>query len=265
MKKQLRYAFLVVGLGMVLAAPQLAAQSLKGMSLNGATGLMSIPSGRIGWEHSADLGFDLGYHAIFDDGDTAHIPKASISLFKLGEISIAYDTNRSSDDNVMIIGGKIGLPTGRTSVAIGGNVQLIETVAKDYNNQQVYLAATYPGSFFGMPAETTVVVGKTFGDFGSGTGDEDIDFGMGFDLQLFPDVFQGYVHWINDFANFSYSSYPVGANAGDRGVFNTGIRIDIAANPALSRYKFVIDAMLTDALDENRAFALGLAFGAPIF
>ncbi|GHV48382.1 hypothetical protein AGMMS49546_38870 [Spirochaetia bacterium] len=32
-------------------------QALKAMSLNGATGLFSIPSGRIGWEEAADLGF----------------------------------------------------------------------------------------------------------------------------------------------------------------------------------------------------------------
>jgi len=263
MKKELLYAFMVVGLGLVVAAPpQLSAQSLKGMSLNGATGLMSIPSGRIGWEHSANLGFDLGYHAIFDDGDTAHIPKASVSLFKLAEVSFAYDTNRGDDNEDIIVGGKIQLPTGRTAVAIGGNVQALQFNGNDENTQQIYLAATYPGSFFGMPAETTMVVGKTFGDIGPG--DEAIDFGMGFDLQLFPDVFQGYVHWINDFGNFSYSNDPVGANAGNRGVFNTGIRIDIAANPALSRYKFVIDAIMTDALDDNRAFALGLAFGAPI-
>lgn len=264
MQRKALLVVLVSGLLVVLGAHQVFGQSLKGMSLNGSTGLMSIPSGRIGWEHSANLGFDLGYHAVFDDGDTAHIPKASLSLFKLAEISFAYDTHRTSDDSAMVIGAKIGLPTGRTAIAIGGNVQLLEVRGNDENTQQVYLAATYPGTFFGMPAETTMVVGKSFGDFGPGTRDEDIDFGMGFDLQLFPDIFQGYVHWINDFANFSYSSYPVGADAASRGVFNTGIRIDIAANPALSRYKFVIDAMLTDALDDNRAFALGLAFGAPI-
>jgi len=264
MKKQLVYGILLASLGLVLAAPQLAAQSLKGMSLNGATGLMSIPSGRIGWEHSADLGFDLGYHAVFDDNDDdiAHIPKASVSLFKLAEVSFAYDTNGGDDNEDIIIGGKIQLPTGRTAVAIGGNVQARQRAGDSRNSQQIYLAATYPGDFFGMPAETTMTVGKTLGD--DNPGDDAVDFGMGFDLQLFPDVFQGYIHWINDFGNFSYSLDAAGANAGNRGVFNTGIRIDIAANPAFSRYKFVIDAMMTDALDENRAFALGLAFGAPI-
>jgi hypothetical protein len=31
-----------------------------------------------------------------------------------------------------------------------------------------------------------------------------------------------------------------------------------------SGYKFVIDAIITDALDDNRAFSLGIAFGAPL-
>ncbi|MFW5643648.1 MAG: hypothetical protein ACOCYQ_06425 [Alkalispirochaeta sp.] len=246
---------------LVLAgATAVSAQSLKGMSLNGQTGLIGIPSGRIGWERTADFGIDLGYHAIFDN-DATHIPKGSISLFKLLEFSYAYDTQEDNDESDMIIGGKIQLPTTRTAVAIGGNFQMIKSDGEDENYQQVFLAATYPGDFFNMPAETTFVVGKTFGD---GVPDEDIDFGMGFDLLLFPDVFQGYIHWINDFANFSYSVDPYAANARYRGAFNTGIRIDLAANPSFSKYKFVIDAMMTDALDDERAFGLGLAFGAPI-
>lgn len=245
----------------LLSAASVGAQSLKGMSLNGATGLIGIPSGRIGWERTADFGFDLGYHAIFDDGENTHIPKASVSLFQLLEASFAYDTQEDDENSDIIIGGKIQLPTNRTAIAIGANFQMLQFNGEDENVQQIYLAATYPGTFFNMPAETTVVVGKTFGDI---VPDEDIDFGMGFDLLLFPDIFQGYIHWINDFANFSYSYNPYAANAGLRGAFNTGIRIDIAAAPAFSRYKFVIDALLTDALDDNRAFGLGLAFGVPL-
>jgi len=244
-----------------IIAPAVSAQSLKGMSLNGATGLIGIPSGRIGWERTADLGFDLGYHAILDEGENTHIPKASVSLFKVGEISFAYDSQGDSDESDMIIGGKVQLPTERTAVAIGANFQMIQFAGQDENYQQIYVAATYPGEFFNMPAETTFALGKTFGD---NAPDENIDFGMGFDLLLFPDVFEGYVHWINDFANFSYSVDPYAANAFNRGAFNTGIRIDLAANPNLSRYKFVIDAMVTDALDDERAFGLGLAFGAPV-
>ncbi len=255
-----RRTLILVILVLAILVPAVSAQSLKGMSLNGATGLIGIPSGRIGWERTADLGFDLGYHAIFDD-DPTHIPKASLSFFRIFEFSFAYDSQADSDESDMIFGGKIQLPTDRTAVAIGGNFQMIQTGGVEENFQQVYLAATYPGDFFTMPAETTFVVGKTFGD---GVDDDAVDFGMGFDLLLFPSVFQGYIHWINDFANFSYSVDPYAANAFDRGAFNTGIRIDLAANPAFSRYKFVIDAILTDALDGDRAFGLGLAFGAPI-
>jgi hypothetical protein len=246
----------------ILSSALVSAQSLKGMSLNGSTGLISIPSGRIGWERSSDFGFDLGYHAIIDENITTHIPKASVSLFRTLELSFAYDTQDGSENSDTIIGGKIQLPTNRaSSIAVGGNVQMLQQNENKTDAQQIYLAATYPGDFFNMSAETTVVIGKTFGDAAP---DDAIDFGMGFDLLLFPQTFQGYVHWINDFANFSYSQQAIGANAWNRGVFNSGIRIDLGASDAFSGYKFVIDAIITDALDGNRAFALGLAFGAPL-
>lgn len=246
----------------ILSSAMVSAQSLKGMSLNGATGLISIPSGRIGWERSSDFGFDLGYHAIIDENVTTHIPKVSVSLFRTLELSFAYDTQDRPENSDTIIGGKIQLPTNRASaIAVGGNIQMLQHNENETDAQQIYLAATYPGDFFNMPAETTVVIGKSFGDAAP---DDAIDFGMGFDLLLFPKTFQGYVHWINDFANFSYSQQAIGANATNRGVFNSGIRIDLGASDAFSGYKFVIDAIITDALDDNRAFALGFAFGAPL-
>ena len=258
MKKALMFALVLSILGTAVVS----AQSLKGMSLNGSTGLVSIPSGRIGWERTSDFGFDLGYHAIIDENVTTHIPKASISLFRTLEVSLAYDTQDQSENSDMIIGGKLQLPIKRASaIAVGGNVQMLKTNDNETNAQQIYLSATYPGDFFNMPAETTVVVGKSFGDAAP---DDAIDFGMGFDLLLFPQTFQGYVHWINDFSNFSYSQQAIGANAASRGVFNSGIRIDLGASDAFSGFKFVIDAIITDALDGNRAFSLGLAFGAPL-
>ncbi len=252
MKRTLTVCVLIA----TLALP-MSAQSLKGMALNGATGLISVPSGRIGWEHSADIGIDFGYHAVLED-DTFHIPKASISLFQLAEFAAAYDVQEDSDNSDILFNGKIQLPTAGTAVALGGNVQVVTSGGEDLSYRQLYLAATYPGRVFDMPAETTVVVGKTFGD---NVPDNDIDFGMGFDVLLFPDVFQGYIHWVNDFANFSYSFDPRGADAGQRGVFNTGVRIDLAASPSLSKFKFVVDAIVTDALDANRAFTLGAVFG----
>ncbi|OQY34288.1 MAG: hypothetical protein B6241_05320 [Spirochaetaceae bacterium 4572_59] len=248
-------AFVLIG--------SLSAGTLKGMSLNGSTGLVSIPSGRIGWEKSTDFGFDVGYHTIMAD-ENIHIPKVSISLFKMAELGFAYDTQDDPDNADMIMHGKLQLPIkGTSAVSFGGNVQFLKQKGmEDQTISQLYLACTYPGEFFNMPAETTAVIGKRFGE---NAPDDAIDFGMGFDLNLFPDTFQGYIHWINDFSNFSYQQQAVyGANANSRGVFNTGIRIDFASIPKFSKYKFAVDAIITDALDSNRAFCLGIAFGAPL-
>ena len=243
--------------------------SLKGMSLNGATGLYSIPSGRIGWERTSDLGLDFGYHTVIYDGKATHIPKISMSLFKWVELSTAFDiqpdgyiTNEKGSD--FIAGAKIQFPFTKIGLALGGNFQALNmSNDKDlrYKAGQIYIAATYAGHFFNAPAETTVVVGKTFVEDSSNW---DIDFGMGFDLIFLPKVFQNYVHWITDFSNFSYSVEAFGAQAWDRGVLNTGIRIDLSVIPPLNKFKFVIDILMTDAFDDNRAFSVGVVFGIPI-
>ena len=239
------------------------AATLKGMSVNGSTGLVSIPSGRIGWEKSTDFGFDLGYHTIMEDDTYVHVPKASISLFKMVELGFTYDSQDDQENADMIIHGKIQLPIkGSSAVAVGGNAQLLKQNGNESNITQIYLAATYPGEFFNMPAETTAVIGKRFGEDAP---HDAIDFGMGFDLILFPKTFQGYIHWINDFSNFSYQHQAyIGVNADYRGVFNSGIRIDFASIPKLSKYKFAVDAIMTDALDGDRSFCLGMAFGVPL-
>ncbi|MDR0877602.1 MAG: hypothetical protein LBN21_06080 [Treponema sp.] len=282
----------------VLFIPSAAAQtgSLTGQSLNGAAGLYSIPLGRIGWGRTSDLGIDIGYHAVINDYGGASIPAVTASLFKWVEISIAFDIQPDFDrlvwynndwENIknddMLLGFKVALPTNisdssNPAVAIGGNVQLINFADDDYDNYfnidytafQIYGAATYAGSFFKMPAETTIVLGKTF--YAGIDNNSDIDFGMGFDLVLLPDVFQNYIHWIIDFANFDYSdnSWPnsVYAKSGApwyRGILNTGLRIDLANIPALNKFKFIIDVEFKDLFDEgNRAFAIGLVFGMPI-
>ncbi|MDX9800099.1 MAG: hypothetical protein RBT69_02040 [Spirochaetia bacterium] len=256
--KSILFIFLIV----MTASVPLVAQSVKGMTFNGATGLITIPSARIGWEKSSDFGVDLGYHAIMDDPDTTHISKVSLSMFNIVEAAAAYDSQADSDNSDMLFNAKVQLPLKSSSaVAIGMNYQSLKQYDQDETATQIYISTTYPGVFFKMPAETTVVVGKTFGDIAA---DENIDFGMGFDLLLFPDTFKNIIHWINDFSNFSYSLQAIGADAGYRGAFNTGIRIDMASIPSLSKFKFVIDAIVTDALDENRAFALGGTFGMPI-
>ena len=267
--KKLRFFGIVLFI-FVLCLGSLGAQSLKGMSLNGSTGIYSIPSGRIGWERTSDFGLDLGYHAIFTDGYATHIPKVAASLFKWVELSAAFDIQpekfRGSNGTDFIFGAKLQLPLKKTALGIGGNFQSLN-LGRDpgkYNAGQIYVAATYAGSFFDWPAETTVVLGKTFIEKGRGWNDSDIDYGMGFDMVLLPDTFEGIVHWCLDFANFSYSVEPVGADSWRRGVLNTGLRFDLSRIKTLSKFKFVIDVLITDAFDDNRAFSIGLVFGVPI-
>jgi hypothetical protein len=269
-------------------APALMAQTtLKGMGLNGSTGLYTVPSGRIGWERTSDLGLDFGYHTIIgknpysflgnDSYRLNHIIKVNASLFKWVELTGAFDVqpkNPAPDpqNNDLLMGFKVQLPTSDTAVAIGGNYQSLNlgNETYDYSAFQLYVAFTYAGTFFKMPAETTVAIGKTFGigkhyDTFFGTDTKlDFDFGMGFDLILFPNAFKNVVHWIIDYSNFSYSANPWGSIASHRGSLNTGLRIDLAAIPALSKYKFIVDVLLADAFDDERALSLGIVFGLPI-
>jgi hypothetical protein len=247
------------------AVGNLQAQFGSGMSLSGATGLYSIPTGRIGWERSgpAASGFDFGYHAIISSGRAAHIPKFAFSLFNTLELSAAFDIQPQHHPNAFIGGMKVQLPSRRTAIALGGNYQAINIGGDErtISAGQIYLAVTYAGNFFHLPAETTIVFGKTFRE---GRQTSNIDFGMGFDMQLFPNVFEGLLHWITDFANFSYSIRPFRADAWHRGVLNTGIRLNFSTIPAFTRVRFMAAIMLVDAFDSNRAFAMGATFGVPL-
>jgi len=245
-----------------------------GQSMNGATGLLTIPSGHTGWEGPGNLGLDFGYRAIINENaGTAHIPALTVSLFKYFELSIALDiqpdfNNYYKENNDLLLGFKFRLPTsGKTVIAIGGSFQLINFENDAYNRTafQPYVAITYPGTFFTMSAETTVAFGKTFY---SGHNDSNIDFGIGFDLILFPDVFRNAVHWIIDFSNFAYSDnawphYTTGqTNAVWRGILNMGFRIDLSTIPGLNNYKFLVDLIFNDLFDDGqRSFTIGVVFG----
>ena len=261
----MKKTFLIMLL-VIFAVAGAFAQSAKGMTHNGSTGLITVPDAKIGWDKSSDFGLDVGYHLLFADPDTTHIPKVSVSLFKFAELAFAYDSQKDSKNADMLFNGKIKLPIdSKTHLAIGANVQALKYYDNSETATQIYVAATYPGTFFTMPAETTIVLGKTFGDrFGGSIPDDEIDFGMGFDLLMFPDKFKNYIHWISDFSNFSYSQHALGAVALHRGTFNTGLRFDLSEIKVFSKYKFVIDVQVTDLLDDNRTFVLGATFGVPI-
>jgi len=270
----------------MLNIPSVMAQevsSLNGQSINGSTGLYSIPSGHVGWENSGNFGLDFGYRAIINNNSgVAHVPAVTASLFKWIELSAVFDFqpetkiyggDQKNDD--LIFGVKFKLPTnlgdsGNPSIAVGGNMQLINITnnKNNYNAYQFYTAITYAGAFFNMNSQTTLVFGKTFYSSGP-TNNSDIDFGMGFDLILFPDVFKDSVHWIIDFANFSYSdnSWPNGLYHGTgpswyRGILNTGFRIDLSTFPVFSKFKFLVDLIFNDLFDAGgRSFTIGAVFG----
>ena len=256
----------------VLSLNSLAAQSLKGMSFNGSTGLYSIPTGRVGWERSANFGLDFGYDFIAREQHTAHIPKASITLLRFWEINAAVDMHRpvpenEKDSNTNIIfGTKLQIPTtNRIAIALGANYQILKAGAEDPfvhdNASQVYLATTYAGRLFEWPAETTIVMGYTWLD---GNANSDIDFGVGFDLLLLPQVFNNLFHWILDFSNFTYVARPPYQLGVNRGILNTGLRIDFGSIFGAGRFKFAFDLLMTDAFDDNRGFSIGAVFGSGI-
>ncbi|MDR3168146.1 MAG: hypothetical protein LBT93_09385 [Treponema sp.] len=278
---------------LILAAvltPALGAQSLMGMSLNGASGLYTIPSARIGWDQNADVGLDIGYHAISSHSKMTHIPAIGVSLFRWLEISAAFDIQPEYFDNYvhnndLLLGVKIQFPQslirGGTSLALGGNFQFHNLgdgstqrpADKEWGSEnlvlQIYGAVSYAGEFFNMPAETTVVLGKTFilhdaAYLNRDMDNKNIDFGMGFDLSLFPTVLRNYVHLIIDFSNYAYSALPYPNSAAYRGILNGGLRIDLSVIPPLRRLKFYVDILGTDLLDESRALAFGLVFGGSV-
>lgn len=260
MKRKFISATLLISV-MMFSGVSLFSQSIKGLSLGGTTGLITTPTGRIGWEESSELGLDIGYHFSTDRdfGSNENIINVAFSMFKKFEAGLSFDSQPVDDTSDILIFGKYQIfNSGQSGMAVGGNFQSLD-IASDIKRtfSQIYLASTYSGNFMEIPASTTIVFGKTF-DLDAGFNNR-IDFSMGFDMALFPKVFNGYVRWISEFANYSYSADSIITNADARGAFNTGIRIDILGG---SSYKFVIDATLMDVFDEGiDKFAIGGSFG----
>jgi len=261
MNKKLFFVLLLAAL-MAFSGVSLFSQSLKGLSLSGTTGLITTPTGRVGWEHSSDLGLDLGYHFSTDRGfgENESIINAALSIAQKFETGVTLDMQQGDDETDFIIFGKFQMyNSGNSGMAVGGNFQAIDFLSKikDSNYSQIYFVTTYSGKFMEIPAATTILFGKTF-NIDEGLNSR-LDFSMGFDLTLFPDVFHGFIHWISEFSNYSYSVDSHITNAEARGAFNTGLRLDILAK---SEYKFVIDAVLMDVFDDGiNSFSIGGTLG----
>jgi hypothetical protein len=262
---RLFFALVLPGLFFVPAAE---AQSLKGMTANGATGLFTLPSGRINWEEAADIGLDVGLNYDFVGKDP--LVQMGLSLFKWAEITAGADfqpyvhtpgdaTDRFNNTDT-ILGAKLRFPIKRTALALGGNAQFL--LHDSYGTAgQLYAALTYQGSFFDWPVETSFALGYTFHQ----DPDSNLNFGLGFDIELFPDLLRHLVHWITDYSNFSYSVEALGPDPFYRGDLSTGIRLDFSAIPLLDDFKLSLDITAVDLMDkDSRSGRVGFLFGVPL-
>ena len=184
-----------------LAAFPLALSAYTSTNMAGQTGLISTPSARIAWEgNNSNAAVTAGY-SYANNGRTYNAPNVNVALFGRFEMGGVFNAVEGSGNNDFMLHGKLRFSPwsgrGNSALAIGGNYQSLEPGALTVG--QVYLAATYEANFFGMEADTSVVLGKTFG---SATRSGDLDFSMGFDLNFFPGVFNGYVRWLNEIANY---------------------------------------------------------------
>ncbi len=234
---------------LLLTTGAYAQSVVKGMSANSATGLITTPTARIGWELT-NLGVDVGYKFT----GSSHIPMVTISAFRKAELGFAMDFQPGGAN--YLITGKFQFYGGgsNSALALAGNVQItpLQTV------EQLLLVLNTRGNFFEWPASTSMAIGTTFPAFFTSF---PIDFSMGFELTLWPSALQDYVHLIIDFANYTYSINPVGSMSVGRGIFNAGLRIDPIKG---SKFKLNIDVIGTNLLDAGRGFMVGACFGMAI-
>jgi hypothetical protein len=254
MKKIFKIAVLLLVASLPLAA-------YTSTNVAGQTGLIATPTARIVWEGTSNnnAAFTTGY-TYFNNGRTYHMPQINFALFDRWEIGGAYNAVEGTNNNDFMLHSKLRFSpwTGRgnSAMAVGGSYQSLNS-SPSTTAGQIYLAATYEANFFGMDSDTTMVLGKTFGQ---NTRGGDIDFSMGFDLNFFPSIFNGYVRWLNELANYDFLYRNAPTSAASRGAFNTGFRIPILKHTAAM--KFDVTMKMTDALDDERGFAAGVAFGA---
>jgi len=237
----------------IMMGSSLMARAFGSASLGGYTGLITTPTAYTAWDGN-NFGIDFAYHHIGDS--KAHIPNVTLNLLKRWEVGGAFDY-RNSNSNDFLLHTKLRFSpwngTSKSAMAIGARYGFYNRASVS-GHGQIYLVSTYYGLFFSMPAMTSMTIGKSF----SKTSGRDIDFSMGFDLTLFPKYLKGYVHWLTDFANYSYSAMPAGASP-NRGIFNTGVRLAVLKNHR--RMKWNIDLFLLDGLDSNRSWSIGTSFG----
>ena len=141
----------------------MAAGSANGMTLNGATGLILVPDARIGWEN-AQLGVDAGYGFVWNGGPSVeHLPRLSLSLLGRIELSTLFQIDQGSLENG-VLGAKFQLyRDSGTVLALGTDWEFSPSRG---DSGKLYLAVTYGGDFFRLPAVTTAVMGWQYWENG---------------------------------------------------------------------------------------------------
>jgi len=286
-------SFVVSAIAVVFCAFGIAAfaESYTTQSVSGATGLITTPTAHVGWQDKKSFGLDLGYHLLPDFNGWGNVVKATFSFLGRAELGGAWDIqlrdkpNDKNEQDVWLHGKFKIFNDPCCALAIGGNFQWIDIGNDNTEGRvfQLYLAYTFLQSVFNMPVETTFVIGKTMSvdrikagyrkrgnerqlyvrtdkdDPYSRKGD--IDFSVGFDFDLLPQYLKHYVHWVTDFANYSYSVDPMGALPRYRACANTGLRILPLGSSKSRNLKWNVDLLLTDFFDHNREWAVGTTIG----
>jgi hypothetical protein len=272
----------------VLGSAVFAAQYTT-QSVNGATGLITTPTANVGYQNKKSTGVDIGYHHLADSSGSGNVVKETFSFFGRAELGGTVDIQNRDDpyhknEIEIIVHGKFKILNEYSrGLAVGGNFQFID-LNNDYTNGkvlQLYLAYTFSATIFTLPAETTFVIGKSLNPNNMKAGyrkrggerqlylkindDNDIytrtgniDFSVGFDIDLLPQYLKGHLHWITDFANYSYSADPMGSLPDYRACANTGFRV---IPLKFRNCKWNIDILATDFLDHRREWAVGTTFG----
>ena len=255
-----KFSLLIALAALLVAAAgaQTSAGAVNGMTFNGSTGLIVVPDARVAWEN-AQLGVDVGYGFVWTGGQSFdHLPRFAVSIAKKVEIHglLQFNDNPNGDLRNFILGTKFQLSrSGGSALALGGDIEMANQTSGTEISSKIYLAATYSGRFFDVPAVTTATIGWQM--FNLGSFSSQFIYGMGFSMSLFPDAFQNHVFWITDFSNFSYAVSESRIGLG-LGAFNTGVRIRPIKN---GRFNLVIDVLGTDLLDTSRGIGVNISGG----
>lgn len=240
-------------------------------TFGGATGAWVVPSAFVNYE-SGTVGLDGGYKFLYRDnsaGGMSHILYAELGFLKQAEVGFAVDIDHRTTADFMVNlkwqFSELFSKKGNSAMALGGNFQAVDLLVNNSSYAyygQLYFVMSYQGNFFSLPARTSLLLGYTFQEHMS----DDIDAGIAFELNFFPQVFKNYVYLICDFANFSYlgGGHSTGLNAENRAVFNTGLRFSLLNGGKYDKYMLGLDIVGTDLLDSSRGVAVAINAGGLI-